>query len=85
MFVLSVEGGEHLNKELWTTHAILGCFPTLKAAIDLHKSRISCDEEVVALTFPDGTMVNVKEDLEILEQEIEDGEDDGEEDDDDGE
>ena len=67
VFVLSAEGGDHLNKGLWTTHVILGCFPTLKEAIAFHKGRVDCDEEIVVLTRPDGTMHNVKDDLEILE------------------
>ena len=71
VFVLSAEGGDHLNKGLWTTHVILGCFPTLKEAITFHKGRVDCDEEIVVLTRPDGTMHNVKDDLEILEKEIE--------------
>lgn len=28
MFVLTAEGGQHLNRGLWCTHVVLGVFPT---------------------------------------------------------
>jgi hypothetical protein len=52
MFVLSVEGPGHINKANWTTHEILGCFPSRDEAVAA-SGGVGGEEEIVIVTDTD--------------------------------
>ena len=49
-FVLSVEGPRYVDREIWTTHKILGAFESAEAAQERVGTLGMDDEDIVLLT-----------------------------------
>ena len=69
-YVVSAEGPGFLDKGNWVTHSILGCFSSLKDVWEFVENREDDDEEILLLTYPDGSKMNIKDNIGSLEESV---------------